>query len=238
MIADQVPIPPSSDEESSDESIHSGEPIAAYEEPAAELTITEVDEITKHLELVCFGEAHRYKRGFVEGGVWIFLGCMRCGGVAVSTRNEHNIAAVKKLNEVMKRYAAPAGLKYYTSMAINMNTTSQWQKDKNHGDSAIMIFGNFTQGGEFVMKNSEGIPQKIDLLNKMLVFNGKDEHMSEEYSGPDVPTWRCSVVFFCHPQYNSCKERAWLEELGFVFPPPEVSVQLHSASGASSPPLP
>ena len=36
MIADQVPVPPSSDEESSDESIKSGEPIAAYDDDVGE----------------------------------------------------------------------------------------------------------------------------------------------------------------------------------------------------------
>ena len=115
----------------------------------AELTSAEVEEIIGLLELVSFDGGQRYKRDVVQGDASIVLGCVRFGNVSTSTTEaEHNVAAAKKLNEIMKRYAEPCGLQYWTSITLNLNTVSTWHKDvSNHGNSSIMIFGNFTSGG-------------------------------------------------------------------------------------------
>jgi hypothetical protein len=187
---------------------------------AADLSSTEVNLIEGVLDQVEFDNNGKYKRNFIQSGTIgvpgdsVFFGCTRGGsGVSVATRNPANQKAIKKLNEVMRERAV---LDSWTSMCINVNTKSDWHVDKmNIGYSAIMCFGDFVHGGEFVLRGEDGEDVKYDVRNKVMIIDGKKPHSSTPFAG-----WRVSVVFFCHSHHSSCKDRSFLEdELGFLFPP-------------------
>ena len=99
---------------------------------------------------------------------------------------------------------------------------SDWHVDKmNIGYSAIMCFGDFVHGGEFVLRGEDGEDVKYDVRNKVMIIDGKKPHSSTPFAGNEHElAWRVSGVFFCHSHHSSCQDRSFLEdELGFLFPP-------------------
>ena len=164
----------------------------------------------------------------VINGLSLTLGVARAGREAKHTCENPDVCKI--LNNIMEKYAPQIGMKFWTSIVINFNTVASPHKDKgNFGPSSIMVVGDYESGGEFVWTNPR---EAIDLKDHVMRFDGKREHESNPRVGG---TYRCSIVFFCHCAYNSCKgiDRSYLENMcGFIFPP-DVGAQWTSGPGAA-----
>jgi hypothetical protein len=182
-----------------------------------DLSAAEVVEIESILEKVVFDDK-KYKREAIKNGASVFVGAVR-GGVATSTYDNVEVAAA--LNGVMRKYCDAVGMPHWTSICINLNTVADWHVDKgNVGDSVIMIFGNFERGGNLVVMEGQA-PQTLSVHNKLLVFDGKQKHMSEPFFGSEPFVWRASVIFYTTQWHTVVKgdKRSFLEEkCSFVFP--------------------
>jgi hypothetical protein len=78
----------------------------------------------------------------------------------------------------------------------------------------MLVVGDYESGGEFIFTSSPH--EAMDLRSKVMLFDGKCEHMSNPHAGG---TYRCSIVVFTHCCHGSSKDKDFLQQCGFVFPP-------------------
>ena len=149
----------------------------------------------------------------VINGMSLTFGVVRAGLEASQTAEY--ATDIGWINKVFKKYSSAIKLQHWTSMVINYNTVASPHKDKgNFGPSAMLVVGDYESGGEFIFTSSPH--EVLDLRNKVMLFNGKHEHMSNPCVGG---TYRCSIVFFTHCCHGSSKDKDFLQQCGFVFPP-------------------
>ena len=161
----------------------------------------------------------------------MYLGAVRA---EVATATYDNFEVTQTLNRIRRKYSDAVGLSCWTSIVVNLNTVADWHVDKgNIGESAIIVVGNFNRGGNLVTTDGQKL-QSVNVRNRVLVFDGKKEHMSEAFFGNEPVVWRASIVFYTARMYKGIKadKRSFLKECGFKFPTSAVVAMSPCRSGS------
>jgi hypothetical protein len=147
-------------------------------------------------------------RPVISGGKSYYLGFLRLGVAAAHRSSAIADFAAMAANSILHEIPNFS----WTSMVINVGTISARHVDKNRPNSlsVIVALGDYT-GGTF---GQGGV--NYDIKNKILLFNGAEEHYSTPFEGE-----RISIIFFTHRNWNQKnmdKHGVALAEMGFVLP--------------------